>query len=381
MAYEAPAGYFSDAAKKSRYDKGVNTATSGGAEFQGYQAGSNDSDFLERVYANETGRASDANGKSYWQGQLDSGVSRDDVIRGFGNTQEGMGYDNPSSNESQTPGGGQGIPVAGYAASTYDATRGSSTGYAAPNRAPVATYNANGQLITDADRSWQSLREMTASDDPFMQQARADGIRQAQGRGLLNTTMAGEASQAAAIKAAQPFALEDSNRSFTAGRDLANATNRASEFGASATNQAELQTNQQEARAEEFGAAAKNTVERDYATAQNTAASQNMQAVNKAASEYASAKNTASLQEANNNLKMSLATMSDDLSRYSTDASRATALDNIAAEMINSALSGGVFNDAATAQGFFQTVGSAIPALGIQVTAMAADQIPDGVIA
>ena len=375
MAYTAPAGYFSEAAKKSRFDKGAATNMAGGAGFQDYQTGSSDSDFLERVYANETGRASDADGKSYWQGQLDAGHSREDVISGFNNSQEGRGYDSP---KPQAP---QSIPVAGYAASTYDATRGSSTGYAAPNRAPVATYNANGQLITDADRSWQSLREMTASDDPFMQQARADGIRQAQGRGLLNTTMAGEASQAAAIKAAQPFALEDSNRSFTAGRDLANATNRASEFGASATNQAELQTNQQEARAEEFGAAAKNTVERDYATAQNTAASQNMQAVNKAASEYASAKNTASLQEANNNLKMSLATMSDDLSRYSTDASRATALDNIAAEMINSALSGGVFNDAATAQGFFQTVGSAIPALGIQVTAMAADQIPDGVIA
>ena len=382
MAYTAPAGYQSEAAKKSRYDKGVATATAGGTAFQDYQNGSSDSDFLEKVYNNETGRGSDADGMSYWQGQLDSGVSRNDIISAFGNTQEGQGYDNPNQPppEAQSMPAAGGIPVAGYAASTYNATRGSSTGYDAPDRAPVATYDANGQLITDADRSIATLNDMTASDSPYMQQARAQGIRQAQGRGLLNTTMAGEMSQGAAIAAAQPFALEDSNRSFTAGRDLTNATNRAAEFGAGATNQASLQTNQQQARASEFGAAAENAVERDYASAQNTASSQNMQAINKAASEYAHAKNTASIQEANNNLKMSLATMSDDLSRYGTDAARSTALDNIAAEMINSALSGGVFNDAATAQGFFQTVGSAIPALGIQVTAMAADQVSSDII-
>ena len=97
MAYAAPEGYFSDAARKSRFDKGTGTKAAGGGSFQDYSSGSSDSDFLDRVYQNETGRASDADGKSYWQGQLDAGFSREDIISGFNASEEGKGYDAQSA--------------------------------------------------------------------------------------------------------------------------------------------------------------------------------------------------------------------------------------------------------------------------------------------
>ena len=379
-----PEGYMSEAAQQSRYDQGVTQGTTdqGSATFQDYQSGSSDSDFLERVYNNETGRASDQWGKDYWQNELDSGKSREDIIAAFGGTSEGKGYDNPtaapvaSASPVVTP-----TAVVRSTPTSYNATKGSSVGYDAPGQAKTSGYDVTEQTLSAKDKSADTMLRMTAQDSPLMQQAAHQGVLQAASRGGQNSSLAAGASQAAMVKAAQPFALEDSGREFTAGRDYTNAQNREGEFEASAGNQASMQTNQQQDTAARFGATAENQVERDYAASVNTASRDNAAAANKASADYAAAVNSGNQQDADRALKASLADVEKELSTYTTDAQRATALDRIAADTLQMALGAGVFNDPVTAKGFFQTVGGMIPDLGIQVVVSAADQLPEGIIA
>lgn len=55
----------------------------------------------------------------------------------------------------------------------------------------------------------RTLTQMLSDDSAYMQQAEQAGKQQAASRGLLNTSMAGEAAQGAAIQAAAPIAQQD----------------------------------------------------------------------------------------------------------------------------------------------------------------------------
>ncbi|MFZ6770888.1 DUF4214 domain-containing protein, partial [Undibacterium sp. Di26W] len=52
-------------------------------EFQSTYGSLDNSAFVDRVYQNVLHRTSDAAGKTYWLGQLGSGVSRGDLLAGF----------------------------------------------------------------------------------------------------------------------------------------------------------------------------------------------------------------------------------------------------------------------------------------------------------
>jgi len=70
------------------------------------------------------------------------------------------------------------------------------------------------QLTTNVDESITSagrLDKMLESDSPLMKRARTQGLQQANNRGLLNSSMASEASMGAMIDRAAPLAQQDSN--------------------------------------------------------------------------------------------------------------------------------------------------------------------------
>jgi hypothetical protein len=56
------------------------------------------------------------------------------------------------------------------------------------------------------------VSEITAKNSPLMQQARTAGVQYANKRGLLNSSLAGEAAQEAVIKTATPIASQDSQQ-------------------------------------------------------------------------------------------------------------------------------------------------------------------------
>ena len=71
----------------------------------------------------------------------------------------------------------------------------------------VKPYVPSGNALTE-----NRLNGLLASDNPYMQAARARGEAQAARRGLLNSSMAGQAGEAAAINAAAPIAQADAER-------------------------------------------------------------------------------------------------------------------------------------------------------------------------
>lgn len=122
--------------------------------------------------------------------------------------------------------------IAQGTATGYSASKGNAASYESQGYNPN-TVGANGKAMVE-DR----LKGLLDGNSDYLKQARTEGLQQANARGLLNTTMAARAAEGAAIERALPIAQQDASTMNQ--RDLANmeAENRASEFGANATNQA-----------------------------------------------------------------------------------------------------------------------------------------------
>lgn len=82
------------------------------------------------------------------------------------------------------------------------------------------------------------LDKQLGKDSLLQQRARAGAMQTANSRGLLNSTMAAQAGEAAAIDAALPIAGADASTYSLAARENQAAGNTALQFGANATNQA-----------------------------------------------------------------------------------------------------------------------------------------------
>jgi hypothetical protein len=105
-----------------------------------------------------------------------------------------------------------------------------STGYDAKQRSvDAAKETVSGQL--DA---------LLAADSPYLQRAKHGATQTANARGLLNTSMAAGAGEAAAIDAAAPIAKADADVYGTASRENVAAENTSRAFGADASNRATL---------------------------------------------------------------------------------------------------------------------------------------------
>lgn len=272
------------------------------------------------------------------------------------------------------------IEAHGYEPTGYETEDTTAQGYQAPTAAPVVSYDATKQGVTSDQLSVDQLNKMLDSDSPYIKQARNDGLLASHQRGMLNSSMSAGAATAAATRAAAPFAMQDANTFASAEANYANAQNRASEFGAREQNVAMLQENQQQDAANRFGAAESNVADRANTLAANQASEYGASAINRAGEFYAGAQNTASITHANNELTLALQDARDEISAYATDVQRKTALDHLGLNLFNTAMSSGVFNNAETISGYFNTVSGLFPELGIEIIGQTTYQVPEGVV-
>lgn len=130
-----------------------------------------------------------------------------------------------------------------------------------PDLTPATAVTSTAALVDPTDvNKWavdqnqlvsNQLTGLLSQNSPYLQQARTSAAQQANSRGLLNTSMAAGAGEAAAIQAALPIAQAD------AGTHVA-----ATQFNANAGNQFRQSNQQFQNQANQFNATAQNDMSR-----------------------------------------------------------------------------------------------------------------------
>ena len=104
--------------------------------------------------------------------------------------------------------------------------------------AGVSNYDPEKRSIDAAKETVSGqLDSLLAKDSPLSQRAMAGATQQSNRRGLVNSSMAAQAGQAALIDAAMPIANADANVYGAASRDNQSASNTALQFNAGSKNQ------------------------------------------------------------------------------------------------------------------------------------------------
>lgn len=184
-------------------------------------------------------------------------------------------------------------------APTYQAAQGTTSNAATTNAATAATTAQNG---TSTD--WNVNKDQTvagqvqgiiADNSPLMQQAVAQANAAANGKGLLNSSMAVTAGQSALYSAATPIAQADAATNAEAAKTNAAATNTQSLTNQQAQNQATAATAAAQNTANLSNANAANSTSQFNASQQNAMTAQNVNAQNDASKSNQAATLQASL--------------------------------------------------------------------------------------
>lgn len=238
------------------------------------------------------------------------------------------------------------------------------------------TADASGRNGFVEDR----LTGLLSKDSEYMQSARTKALQEQNRMGTANSSMAIGAAHKSAIDAGLPIASQDASAFNQIGLANQASTNRAASENARTINEANTWNataeNQQNLADQQY----QNQAEQYNATASNEFAIQNKVALDRSAADFAGAKNTASIQDANNNLKLLLASAEEDLSTYSTDVQRKTALDNIAAELVRSGLNAGIFATQDQGANWIGMIGQLFPDMGLSVTDQLSTEAAAGVV-
>lgn len=75
-------------------------------------------------------------------------------------------------------------------------------------------WNADGSWSPEDDSVASQVTALTSKDSALMQGARTSGLKTANRRGLLNSSMAAGASESAALAAATPIASQDAQQAY-----------------------------------------------------------------------------------------------------------------------------------------------------------------------
>lgn len=196
---------------------------------------------------------------------------------------------NAAANQLTTDTTATGYNAALAGTNTYGAQNQNATDYTAATR-DAATWN----LDPDKETVQNQTAGIIAANSPLMQQAQANALQQMNKRGLVNSSMAIGAGQAAVLDKALPIAAADAanysaaNRFNTEQSNIAGAgnqvaTNEASKFGATAENVAAAANQAAQNRASEYNTGALNATEQVNAGAKNRASEFTSTAQNQAA--------------------------------------------------------------------------------------------------
>lgn len=104
----------------------------------------------------------------------------------------------------------------------------------------VKGYTADKMTVNDDMLVENRLNSIINKDNPLMQSARTAALQGMNSRGLLNSSMAGEAAQKAVIDSAMPIAQQDAETYRIAAKSNQDAENEARQFVAQAQNQRDI---------------------------------------------------------------------------------------------------------------------------------------------
>lgn len=105
-------------------------------------------------------------------------------------------------------------------------------------RAQAYGYTPSTREVTENETVSGQMNKLLRADSPYLQQARSGAMQTANARGLLNTSMAAGAGEAAAIQSSLPIAGADAQAYGRAATENLGYKNQGLQFGAAASNQA-----------------------------------------------------------------------------------------------------------------------------------------------
>lgn len=193
--------------------------------------------------------------KSYTPGMLDyANPAKGGVLTSFSNITTNAGNTIPTGAAITDPNSVSGyynnpqkIDLSGINAPTYENVNpfgfdqvkaGSAKVTSAPSN--VSGYNAQQINVSNDMLVENRLNNLLKQDNPLMQKARAEGLQRANASGLLNSSMAAEASQKAVIDSAMAIAQKDADTYVGVARSNQEAANEAARFLATAQNQRDI---------------------------------------------------------------------------------------------------------------------------------------------
>lgn len=146
-----------------------------------------------------------------------------------GNTQQDAGI-TPDAPTSMTGGGAAAPSLDDYYMKNPGAAQSEGLDPLVPDQATATGYDATTGAVAEEDTASGRMAKITALDSPNMQRAEQYGLRQAGGRGLLNSSIAAGAAQGAMVDRAIPLAQTDAQLIAQQNIENQQATNRAAEI-------------------------------------------------------------------------------------------------------------------------------------------------------
>lgn len=200
-------------------------------------------------------------------------------LPGFGSPGQIGGDTGPSRSPAEPA-----IPVWDPNKKTPEATTTSYTANNALSRDMTATGSAASDMTADTrtvDKPTETVQgqlgSFLSSGSPILERARAGAMQQANSRGLINSTMAAQAGEAAALDAAVPIAQADANIYNQASGQNQAFRNQAASQNAQLGTQVDLANAEAANRASSQNAQLATQISQSNAEATNRAASQNAQ--------------------------------------------------------------------------------------------------------
>ena len=281
--------------------------------------------FVEDLYQKYLKREGDPEGIAHWKNDLAQGVSKEDVENSF---KTSVAYyeeqdTNALAKKKTDDAAAKAITDAATAA-TAAANKTSTTASVAdvtkavaidkvfgssPNAIAGSSYAASNYAPTTLS---EQMNTLLAENSDYLKMARTQSDQNMNSRGLMNTSIAPGASQAAAIDRAMPIAQGDVAALNQASRDNATFDNSAAIF---------------------------------KANTENTFALENKRALDNASANYAAAQNNASIQNASNGIRVVLQDSMNEINAYNNELVRQTNLDKLSYDIFTSAVNSGIYSD------------------------------------
>ena len=282
--------------------------------------------FVENLYEKYLQREGDVEGIKYWQGGLDSGKTEQEIEKEFTSSIAFINEQDAINAKAETDRVNAATAATALANKQQQQQQADTANAAALNNVtkavsvdkvyqstPVAgvssTYTASNYKPTTLS---EQMNVLLSENSDYLKLARTQADQQMNSRGLLNTSIAQGASQAAAIDRVMPIAEADANALNQSARDNTTYDNAAT--------------------------IANTNMRNEFALAQK-------QALDSASSNYADARNNAEQQNANNGIAVVLQNSINEMNAYGNEISRQVKLDELSYNIFKAALDSGIYAD------------------------------------